>query len=542
LLIGICLPVLFVAASPQLVQDRPNSIALRDVSAASGLDFHFDCGSREHHDLPEIMGGGLGLIDYDGDGLLDVFFANGGPIAASPGRDDPPCRLYRNLGDFHFRDVTSDVNAPGPSYAMGVAVGDIDCDGRDDLLVTGWRGQRLYRNLGGRFEDATEATGLASDLWGTSAAFADLDSDGDLDLYVCNYVDFDPSTAPFCAAPDGRRDYCGPADLPAQAHRLYRNDGGRFVDVSAALGDLRPQGRGLGVLIADLTGDHGPDIFVANDGSPCRLLANRGPWRFEEVGATAGVALDGQGQALAAMGVALGDLDGDGRADLVVGNLFGRTTVAFQALGDGRFRDASAELGLTAATRDVTGFGLGLADLDGDGRPDLTQANGHVLDRERLGVPFAMRPIVLHNDGKKLREIAGPWSPRRGLGRGLAIGDLNNDGRPDIVMASLDGPPLVLRNESPARWLTVELMGRQAIGARAWATIGDRIEVREVVGGGSYLSASDRRLFFGLGTAGKLDRLTVRWPSGRVESWAGLGQARDVRLEEGSGRPAAPPR
>src|SRR5262249_28839118 len=216
----------------------------------------------------------LGLIDYDGDGLLDVFFANGGPIVASPRRDDPPRRLYRNLGDFRFPDVTSEVNAPGPSYAMGVAVGDVDGDGRDDLLVTGWRGQRLYRNLGGRFEEVTEAAGLASDLWGTSAAFADLDGDGDLDLYVCNYVDFDPSTAPFCAAPDGRRDYCGPADLPAQAHRLYRNDGDRFVDVSAAVGDLRPQGRGLSVLIADLTGDHRPDIFVANDGSPCWLFAN----------------------------------------------------------------------------------------------------------------------------------------------------------------------------------------------------------------------------------------------------------------------------
>ncbi len=381
----------------------PPPVAFHEVAARSGINFQFENGSRGRHDLPEIMGGGLALFDADGDGLLDIYLCNGGPIDSSEGKPDPPCRLFRNRGGWRFDDVSLQAAAPGPSYAMGASAADYDGDGRIDLFVTGWRDQRLYRNLGDcRFADVTERAGLKSSLWSTSAAFADLDGDGDLDLYVANYLDYDAKSPPFCSAADGRRDYCGPEDFAAQPDRLYRNNGdGTFTDVSNIAGINAGEGRGLGVLIAELTGDNRPDIYVANDGSPCWLFANQGDLHFKEIGEHAGVARDGQGRAMAGMGVATADLDGDGLCELVVSNFFKRSTVAFQRLPvrDVGYRDISARLGIAAATRDVLGFGLALADFDGDGHNDLIQANGHVLDRARLGIPFAMRPTLLRNMG-----------------------------------------------------------------------------------------------------------------------------------------------
>lgn len=486
------------------------------------------------------------MIDGDQDGWPDLFFCNGGPIGSREGKEDPPCRYYRNQQDGTFRDETATARVPGPSYAMGAAVGDVDGDGRADLFVTGWREQRLYRNEGGgRFADITADAGLSSNLWSTAAAFADLDQDGDLDLYVANYLDFDPSLAPYCAAPDGRRDYCGPEDFAAQPDRLYLNNGdGTFTDISSAAGIALPDGRGLGVLIADLTGDRLLDLFVANDGSACRLFENQGKMRFKDVGEARGVAFDGQGNALAGMGTARGDVEGDGRLDLVVSNFYDRSTITFQGLGNGTYRDASASLGLTAATRRVLGFGVLLEDFDGDGSLDLFQANGHVLDRARLGVPFAMRPTLLRNVGRQFVDAsagAGAWFARSMLGRGAAVGDLDRDGRPDVVVGSLDSPAAILRNESRGgRWLAVDLVSRaagSAVGARVKATVGPRVLVREMVGGGSYLSASEPRLFLGLGATSRVDRLEVSWPSGRVETWTNLGVDGSHRLEEGRGAP-----
>ncbi|MGE3822437.1 MAG: FG-GAP repeat domain-containing protein, partial [Isosphaeraceae bacterium] len=444
---------------------EPPAIVLRDEAANRGIDFRYFDGSRLRPDLPRIMGGGVALIDADGDGRLDLYFCNGGPIDPRPADPfDPPCRLYRNGPDGRFTDVTDKAGAPGPSYAMGAAVADYDGDGRSDLFVTGWRDQRLYRNLGGRFEDVTERAGLRSNLWSTAAAWADLDADGDLDLLVVNYVDYDSVDFPRCHAPDGRPDYCGPEDFPAQPDRLYRNDGdGTFTEVSQDAWGRTPDAPGLGVLVADLIGDPLPDVFVANDGVACRLLENLGGLRFQQVGVSAGVAFDGQGNALAGMGVASGDVNGDGLTHLVVGNLLGRGSVAFGRLKDGPYADVSAAMGLTASTRQVTGFGLALVDLDADGGLDLIQANGHVQDRARLGTPFTMRPTILRGIGSSFRDVsetAGPWAARSSLGRGLAVGDLDGDGRPVVVLTSLDAPPALLQNESTRKPVILELVGR----------------------------------------------------------------------------------
>jgi hypothetical protein len=529
--------------------NRPAGIVLRDVAAESGVHFRLENGTRGKHDLPEIMGGGLALFDADGDGRIDVYFCNGGAIDGAFRKAPGTCRLFRNCGDWRFQDISALASAPGPGYAMGAAVGDYDGDGRLDLFVTGWRDQRLYRNKAcGRFEDVTRDAGLTSDYWSTSAAFADLDGDGDLDLYVTTYLDYEAASAPYCAAPDGRRDYCGPEAFPAQPDQLFRNNGnGTFTNVAVASGIDRPGGRGLGVLIADLNGDSRPDIFVANDGSPCWLFVNQGNLHFEEAGALAGVALDGRGQALAGMGIALADADGDGLSDLFVTNFYDRSTIAFQALArpTGTYRDHSDALGVTTAMRGLLGFGVALVDFDGDGWTDLIQTNGHVLDRARLGVPFSMRPSLLKNSGGRFLAApgrSGEWFARPMLGRGLAIGDLDGDNRPDVVASAIDAPAALLRNLSGGgRFLSLNVhdrAGRPAVGARVRVRAGGRAQVGQVTSGGSYLASSQPRLFFGLGPA-TVDRIEVDWPWGPKEVWAKPTppESGPLLIRQGTGEP-----
>ncbi len=550
---------LFIGApkcSEAQAPDVRSSIRFDDVSRRSGVDFQFHKGSRGKHDLVEIMGGGVGLIDVDRDGRLDVFVCNGGPIGEGSGVDDPTCRLYRNNTDGAFTDITKRARAPGPNYAMGVAVGDVDGDGFDDLFVTGWRDQRLYRNTGNlSFEDVTAKAGLSSNLWSTSAAFADLDDDGDLDLYVASYVDFDSARAPFCFAPDGKRDYCGPKDFQAQPHRLYKNiGGGRFQDVSRQSGIADSKGgRGLGVLIADLSGDRKPDVYVANDGSPCWLFENQGGFHFNEVGARAGLAFNGDGDPMAGMGIGYGDINSDGFPDVVVSNFYNRSTIGFLQVEKGVYRDASRELSLVGPTRPVLGFGIGLVDLNGDGLLDLFQMNGHVLDRERLGEPLAMRPTLLENRRQMglvdVGSQAGPWfSPRR-LGRGLAVGDLDLDGKPDVAAASLDLPLAILRNTTAdCRTFALDLTPKPP-GCKNQIGLQIKVKTHELVStywtssGGGYLSAGDSRPRPPVLASGKIESIEVLWHSGERELFLdAIGKNGVVSLHEGKGRSSVRPR
>lgn len=454
----------------------------------SGLDFRFRNGSRGRFDLPEIMGGGFALADFDADGLPDLFFCQGGPIDQPAVQrqmresrsdsniataNDPPCVWYKNLGGMRFRRV--EAGLPGPSYAMGAWPADFDADGLVDLFVTGWQGWALYRNLGGwKFEDRTAELGQSIPAWSTAAVWRDFDRDGRLDLFVGGYLEFDARRAPFCAAPDGSRDYCGPEDFRPVANRLFAGTGqGRFADVSDRLGTTRQTGRTLGVLAFDFDSDGDEDLFVANDGTACELLMQQKGGSFRDEAIDRGLAFDSSGNPLAAMGVAVVQ-EGD-RTDLFVTNFFGRGTVQFRSQAGRVFRDISAETGLKQATARFNGFGIAVTDFEGDGVNEVVQANGHVLSRERLGTPFAMPPVLLRlsNASKyeRVEQAVFPVTNRPMLGRGLAVADLDGDSKPDLLIAALDGPPVLLRNVTPG-----QVRGLSKSGA-TWA-------------GGSYLSGT----------------------------------------------------
>jgi hypothetical protein len=498
------------------------------------------------------MGGGVGLIDFDGDGWLDIYLVNGCPLPIDP--DDPPSpnRLFRNDGDGTFADATESAGVGGRGYGMGCAVGDIDGDGDDDLFVTGYGSTVLYRNDGdGTFTDVTESAGVGSDRWSTAAGFADLDGDGDLDLVVVTYVDADPLTAPDCKDSSGRPIHCPPGRFPAQFDLLFRNDGdGTFTDVSAEAGLEVPDGRGLGLAIADLDGDGRLDLFVANDAVPDFLLLNRGGLRFEEVGVASGVAFDGAGRATASMGVVSDDLDGDSLIDLYHTNFRNEPDTLLRNLGGGQFADATAGSGLEAPSLAVTGFGACAFDGDNDGTLDLFVANGHVDDQPWVGVPMAQLPHWYTGLGGGRYAMAspgaaGPPFARPVVGRGAAAGDLDNDGRVDLVVVHRDSPASLLRNVTPdpGHWLGVRLIGSASgptpVGARVSCRAGGRTITRWLTAGTSYLSSSDPRLWFGLGPAEEVDGLEIRWPSGAVETFAGLAAGQIFEFRE-PGDPAGP--
>jgi tetratricopeptide (TPR) repeat protein len=522
-----------------------------DDAATAGLSFFEDNGATSSFYLPEIMAGGVGVLDYDADGFLDVYAVQGGPFPPGEGVASPGDSLFRNRGDGTFEDATetSGIGRMPRGYGHGVAVGDFDNDGHPDLFITRWNAYALYRNRGdGTFEDRTETAGFGGERdWPTSAAWADLDDDGDLDLYVCHYLTFDPKTAAPCieSKASGKRIYCNPLLFPACSDHLFRNDGGRFVDVTAEAGIVDRNGRGLGVLAADLDGDGKIDLFVANDMSANNYYRNLGGMKFEELGHEAGVASNADGGYHAGMGVAWGDVNGDGKLDLAITNGYNESTRIYQNLGDGMFTDQTTAMGVAAPTRYLVGFGVAFLDYDDDGRLDMVSANGNLND----GRPYQPFPIPVHlmaggPRGKMVdasTEAGTPWSIPR-MGRALAVGDLDNDGKTDVVIVSENEPIAYFHNKTEAgRSITLKLAGRKSnrdgVGAKVVVRAGSLRHVAERFGGGSYQSASDLRLHFGLGDAAQVDSVEVYWPSGQTDRFGRLGAGSGYLLHEGSAVP-----
>jgi hypothetical protein len=546
-----------VAARP----DRPAhpartaaNLAFTDDAATAGLQFVYDNAETPFHYLPEPFGGGLAILDYDGDGWLDVYCVQGGPFAPASDLATSAAsagdRLFRNRRDGTFEDVSdaSGIARFPRGHGHGVAVGDVDGDGRPDLFVTRWRSYALYRNKGdGTFEDITARAGLGGDRdWPTSAAFADLDGDGDLDLYVCHYAVWDMDNPRLCRD-EANKVYlnCNPLLFKPLPDHLFRNDGGRFVDVTGEAGIVDRDGRGLGVVAADLDGDGRVDIFVANDSSANFLLRNLGGMRFEEIAHSAGVAGNASGAYQAGMGVAAGDLDNDGLIDLAVTNFYGESTTFYRNLGGGNFTDATAAVGLTVATRRLLGFGVAFFDANNDGRLDLASANGHVNDLPP-NYPYRMPAQLLIGelDGR-LRDVSSqagaPWSVPR-MGRGLAVGDLDNDGRLDVLILSHNQALAYLHNRSEGcRFLVLRVEGRRsnrdAVGAKIAVIAGGRRLTAARVGGGSYQSASDARIHFGLGQADRVEEIEITWPSGMINRFRELPVGTGYLLREGEVTP-----
>jgi len=536
-----------------------------DATTAANVAFtHFD-GATAMHYLPEVMGSGVGWIDYDNDGWPDLFCVQGGPLRphTHPG-PLPTHKLYRNNRDGTFTEVTEQVGLNKNGYGMGVAVGDYDNDGFDDLFVTYLDRIALFKNVldpaapgRRRFEDVTVAARLANPHWATSCGWGDIDGDGRLDLYVCNYVQIDLDHYRTCVNTDRNQVYvCPPTVFPSESHKLFRNNGdGTFTDITVSSGIAAvPTGAGLGVLLLDLDDDGKIDIYVANDMGPAHLLQNQGGGKFIDRGLLSGASLTVGGRFMAGMGIAAGDIDGSGRPSLFVTNYQNEPTAVFRNQGKMTFMDWNHQSGVGPVTRRSLGFGIVLFDADLDGNLDLAQTNGHVVRNSQvlLNAPFEQEGLLMVGDGKgRFREVsekAGGYFREKHVGRGLAVSDYNNDGLPDLAFSHNAGPLKLLRNATQTnnRWLRLELIGngktsnRNAIGARVEIETGGRKLVRFIHGGGSYLSASDRRLLVGLGTATKADRVLVVWPDGSREAFRDLAANRGWRLTQGKSAEAVP--
>lgn len=517
-----------------------------DVTAESGVDFVGVCGSPGKEYILDSMGSGVALFDHDGDGDLDLYFAQGSTREHALRETNPHSnRLYRNDGELRFTDVTEAAGVGDRGWGHGVAVGDVDGDAWPDLFVANWGPDVLYRNEGdGTFAVATADAGLGDDGWGTSAGFADPDLDGDLDLYVARYLDFDWNRPPPLGEGwKGVPNYAGPQGLTPQSDLYYENDGtGRFRDATADRGFAEPAPAfSLSVLWLDADQDGDPDLYVANDTTPNYLFRNDGA-RFVERATAVGLAYNADGAAQAGMGIACGDADGDGRDDLFVTNFSFDLNTLYRS-SDGGFWDASAAKGaLKTESYLPMGWGTTFADLDTDGDDDLVVVNGHLYpgvdDSESLRdiSPYRQPRHLFESDGgggfERVLARAGADFAAPRCGRGLAAGDLDDDGDVDLVATNLDDRPTILRNErSPGHWLRVRLEqpsgNRLAIGAKVTVSRAGGARTREVRGASSYLSHSDLRLLFGLGADERADVVVV-WPDGTTSEQAGVPADTDV--------------
>ena len=545
------------------VRGAPSSpVQFVECAVASGLAFQHTNGGSPRKLLPETMTGGVMFWDYNGDGHLDAYFTNGKWLASPDTTVHPTDALFANQGDGTFRDVTLRAGVADTSYTNGCVAGDYDNDGDPDLYLANFGPNVLYRNEGdGLFTDQTRTAGLRDPRWSTSCAFFDYDRDGDLDLYVTNYVEYDLAKADQAAMPyvqnpstykGSTKGYPHPANFPPAPDALMRNEGnGRFVDVTQQVGMAGPPGNGLGVLAADFSGDGWPDVYVANDAEPNFLFLSNGDGTFREVGEISGTAYGQDGQREASMGVDAGDYDLDGDLDLTVINFQGEPNELYQNEGKGFFSNQTYPSGLGLITLSALGFGTNFLDYDNDTRLDLFVANGHVLDNVELfdqSTTYAQRNFLLRNQGpnaygnftfEEVGRSGGPGMDLVRVGRGPAVGDYDNDGDLDILVSNLGQQASLLRNDggNANHWLQARLVGRRsnrdAVGAWVTARTDSVAQVQQVIAGRSYLSQSDLRLHFGLGTRTRVDRLEVRWPSGQVDTYADVAADQLVVLEEG---------
>jgi hypothetical protein len=533
----------------------PSRVRLVDIAAVSGLTRSNTSGGPEKKDyILETTGNGVAILDYDGDGLNDIFIVNGTTLEGRGQGQPRTSQLYHNDGHGKFTEVSRDAGFTLEGWGQGVCVGDYNNDGKPDLLVTYYGYNRLYKNLGkGKFQDATSEARLPTTgiRYGAGCTFVDYDHDGWLDLFVSNYVDLDlastpkPGTNQFCQW-KGLPVMCGPRGLPLGHNVLYHNHGdGTFSDVSAASGILKPGGRyGLGVAAADFDNDGWPDIYVACDMTPSLLYHNRRDGTFEEQAVAAGVAYNFDGQLQAGMGVAVADYNGDGFLDIAKTNFSGDLPSLFKNEGGKFFTDVSQYSGLSA--HHLLGWGIAFVDLDDDGWKDLIIANGHVypeVDRASVGDRYLQKTLVYRNLGNgRFADItaqAGPALETPRPGRGLAVGDLDGDGRPEVVIVNMNSTPSLLKNqEERQNFLSITLVGtksnRSAIGARVTVQSGAHRQMDEVMSGGSYYSQNDMTLYFGLGQAPSVDRLEVRWPAGSVQEWKDVRSNQKLLITEDS--------
>ena len=518
-----------------------------DVAAGSGIDFVHATGASGKYYLPEVAAGGACLIDYDRDGLLDVYFVQSGSLDAGPGPGGAD-KLYKNLGNWKFRDATAEAGLGDPGYGMGCATGDYDADGDVDLYVTNVGADTLWRNDGGRFTDVTVESGTGDPAWGSSVAFTDADGDGQLDIFVANYIVWSPASEIRCSGRLSERDYCSPKNYRAPARdTLYLNrGGGRFEDVSDRFGLRTADGNGLGVAPADYDGDGRTDMFVANDGVPNQLWMNRGG-SLEDKAVISGCAVEQQGWPEAGMGVLPVDYDDDGDFDIFLTALEEETNTLYVNEG-GRFRDRTSEAGLAAPSLGMTGWGTAFVDFDQDGMLDVFVANGRVKRAEKMwsSDPYAEPNLLFRGRAGGKYEVvpeAGTTPVAYWSARAAAFGDLDEDGDVDVVVANRDAGPRLLRNDA-AKGKSLELRvldarGVDAYGAVVTATNGGRTRMRLVQTAYSYCAANDPRVHFGLGDAAGAERVIVRWPSGEREDF-GAVPAGIATLKQGGGKPAAP--
>jgi len=533
-------------AVPQL----PSSYPFVEIPpATSGITWVHTAGKSPEHYLPETTGAGCAFIDYDNDGWMDIYLVNSGKCDFFD--PNPPLRnaLYRNNRDGTFTDVTAKAGVAGGGYGQGVAVGDYDGDGFPDIYVTQYGRNILYHNNGdGTFTDVTEKAGVAALGWSSSAVWFDYDNDGRLDLFVCQFVEFSKAQSKECrAGEDAKRGYCIPHLFKPTSSWLFRNNGdGTFTDVSKSSGIAGYPGKAWGVVACDINNDGNMDLFVANDTAPNFLYVNKGG-KFEQIGEPAGVAYSAEGRPRSGMGVDAADFDQDGWMDLFVANIDHEMYSLYRNNKDESFDDIAMPTGIGAATRMMSGWGLKFFDYDNDGNLDLFLANGNpddLVESLHPGVTYREPPILLHNTGRGFQNVSqqsGPIFSTPVSARGMAIGDFDNDGSVDVLIAVNDGPPLLLRNQAGTQnhWLGLNLVGKKsnpdAIGARVTYQAGDLKCTHMKVGGGSYLSSHDPRMVLGLGLHKKVDWLEVKWPqpSGRVERFTDLPIDRYITVVEG---------